>query len=474
MYGNQELNRLDPISLAQWCGGKWENGCPETIAGVSTDSRSISRSNLFLALTGERFDGHDYVPAALLCGAAGAVVSAGYSAGDCRAPLLRVPDTLAALQAMAAGRRLELGIRIIAVTGSVGKTSVKEMIADVLSVRMPVARSPGNWNNHIGLPLSLLNMPADIGAGVMEIGINHPGEMDALCRILKPDWGVVTNVGPVHIEYFRAESDIADEKARLFHALPRNGISFLRIDSPWFGKLRGAAPGRVITIALEGGPDRIADFFCRPPPISPGRENSAPAEFWERGGTIHKIRPSLPGLHVITNMLFAVAVGRVWGVAWEDISATLECFTPQPMRWERRKWRDVEFINDAYNANPMSMKEALETFSRLESAGKWIVLGDMLELGNTAGEFHRALGRMAAAYSWQGIIAVGAWAEMVVAAAAAAGIPSERLFKCESPSEAAAVLERSTRAGDMVLLKGSRGVGLERIFDALPPGGEIS
>lgn len=454
------MGGLDPDAISRWCGGAWDGGLPGRLAGVTADSRSVGRDFLFVALPGARADGHDFVGEAFRRGAAGAVVKSDYAAGA--GPLLRTADPLCALQSMAAGYRRAQAIRIVGVTGSAGKTTVKEMTADVLSVSQPVARTRGNWNNAIGLPLSLLNMPPESRAGVFEAGINHPGEMEELCRILAPDWGVVTNVGPVHLEFFKSEAAIARAKAGLLRALPPDGLAVLRADAPWYKVLRDAAPCPVTAVALA--PDQAAD----PPDFYARMEPDGMAAFGERASEmVWRIRPPLPGRHNLANMLLAAAVGRAWGIGWPGIVHALESYQPPPMRWDVRVWRNVTLINDAYNANPMSMVEALLTYRGLPGGRKWLVLGGMLELGDAAAAMHRDLGRQVAGGGWQGLITVGELATLIADGAESCGMPPKRISRCAGPLEAAAFLAQSARPGDMVLLKGSRGIGLENVLRVL-------
>ncbi len=446
--------------MARWCGGAWEGGAPRAITAVTADSRAVDPGALFVALPGAHCDGHAYVAEAFRRGAAGAVVRPEHPAGG--GPLLRAADPLQALQAMAAGYRRTRSARIVGVTGSAGKTTVKEMIADVLAAALPTARSRGNWNNHIGLPLSLLNMLSEAQAGVFEAGVNHPGEMEALCRIMAPDWGVVTNVAPVHLEFFKSETAIARAKAELLRALPAKGLAVLRADAPWYGTLRAAAPCRVLSVAVAPESSGASpDFQAR-------MDADGLAVFGERaGGREWRARPPVPGRHNLANMLFAAAVGRAWGLEWPVILQALERYRPPPMRWESSVWRGLALINDAYNANPMSMAEALRTYGGLPGARKWLVLGGMLELGDAAADLHRELGRQVAAGPWQGLVTVGELAALIADGAAAGGLSPDRIFRCAGTAEAAAVLEQSARPGDMVLLKGSRGIGLENVLRVL-------
>ncbi len=202
------MARFDPKQLAAWTGGSWLNGVPRVVDGISTDSRCIAPGSIFVAIRGLNFDGHDFVSSAFCRGASGAVVARSDLAGKAPGPLLAVNDTAKALQHMAANYRQMLNIRVIAVTGSVGKTTVKEMIAGILTRRLATAKTIGNWNNEYGLPLSILNMESHAKVGVFELGVNHPGELLPLCQLLKPDWGIITTVGPVHLEYFGSEKAV--------------------------------------------------------------------------------------------------------------------------------------------------------------------------------------------------------------------------------------------------------------------------
>ncbi len=276
------MPNFDAREMAQWTGGKWCFGQPGAIAGVSTDSRTLCRGALFVALRGPLFDGHAFIGEAFARGAVGAVISENTCAlPRADRPLLRVPDTAQALQDMAANYRRRIQVAIVAVTGSVGKTTVKEMVADVLARRLRVARTRGNWNNAIGLPLSLLAMEPETRVGVFELGMNHPGELASLCRMLQPDWGLVTTIGPVHLEFFKSVEAIAAEKSTLLKSLPPGGVAVLRCDEPYFEMLRAAAPGRSRWSRARSGGNR--------PRCSPSR---SPLRACSREPRIRPCRPS--------------------------------------------------------------------------------------------------------------------------------------------------------------------------------------
>lgn len=436
------------------------HGVPPVITGIVHDTRSFSPGSLYVAIRGSRFDGHDFLDKARAEGACGAVVSRSKCPQSGQSlPLLVAEDTLLALQAMAAGYRAKLGIPIIGVTGSTGKTTVKEMMAGMLAAAMPTARSKGNWNNEIGLPLSLLSIDEHTRVGVFELGISHPGEMAPLCRMAQPTWGVVTAIGPVHLEFFGGEDDIAREKGEMLRSLPADGTAVLSVDDPRFGLLRLMAPGRVITVSLQ----READYQLL------AAERGGLCSILERtSGEKVSLRMPLPGNHVIHNALLALAVARGFGVSWQAIEGALDRYMPPPMRWEVREINGVTTINDAYNSNPMGLRAAIRAFRDMPVKGrKWLVLGDMLELGPAAGEVHREIGASLATDPWAGLFAVGDLAGVLANGACAQGMPGDRIHRCGSARQAGAELAGAVNAGDAVLFKASRGMKLEAAVSEL-------
>ncbi len=450
------MTHFDAHLLAEWTGGSWEFGVPRAITGISSDTRTLDPGALYVAINGASFDGHDFVESAFEKGAAGAVVSRrGESA---RGPLLCVKDTGRALLDMAAGYRKSVPAEIVGVTGSAGKTTVKEMIADVLSALGPTARTRGNWNNEIGLPMSMLAMDSASRFGVFEAGMNHPGELRVLFETLAPGWGVVTSVGPVHLEYFDSVRSIALEKSELIACLPENGVAVLWNDDEWYGLLNAAAHCRIITVAMGGA----ADYLCRRYDARAGSMLVS-----EQGtGQSFSFRLPAPGLHVARNALLSIAVGRAHGIPWEAIGSAIERFKPQPMRWERSSMNGIEIINDSYNANPLSMAAALRAFSDCGSAGgKWLVLGGMLELGQASMEAHAQLGAVVAEGNWAGLVTVGRLGELIADGAQRGGFRKDRIFRCADHAGAAVVLDGAVVRGDSVLLKASRCERLERVLE---------
>lgn len=448
-------------NLARWSRGTWAPHPPSHIEGVSHDTRTLTRNALYVALRGEKYDGHEFLATAFERGASAAMVQRETQfppAGN--TPLLLVDDPAAALQAIAAGHRRTLDAEIVAVTGSVGKTTMKDLAAAMVGAALPTAATKGNWNNAIGVPLSMLDMRRSDAAGIFEIGMNHPGEIAPLCQIILPTWGVVTGIGPVHMEFFNSIDDIALEKAELLRSLPSTGAAILDADCACFDLLRAAVPCRLITISLT----READYYCA---ARTAEGNGMRAAIIERAtGQRHVLQIPLPGDHHVVNTLLALAVARGLGVEWRAIADALRVFKPSPMRWQVVRVGAVEFINDAYNANPLSMRAALQTFrSAVVRGRRWLVLGGMLELGRIAAHAHRQLGRLAGSLPWGGIITVGDLGRLIAEGAAEAGFAHNRLFTTATAQEAGDLLADRCGAGDAVLLKASRGIRLEEVLE---------
>ncbi|MBA4389019.1 MAG: hypothetical protein C0404_13640 [Verrucomicrobia bacterium] len=454
------MPRLLPSELRDWSGGAWEGGEPARIDGVSNDSRTIRKDNLYFALKGPNFDGHAFIDEVFLKGAAASVVSREWQGrGTSGKPLLRVADPADALRAAAASYRRKINPLVIAVTGSAGKSTVKEMIAQTLSKSFETSCTRGNWNNDIGLPLSMLGMTESARVGVFEVGMNHPGEITALCRILGPSWGIITNVGPVHIEFFDSIEGIANEKADLLRSLPAGGVSFLNRDMECFNTVRRAAPGETISVSMKND----ADYLCRS--WNAVRGEAVVVE--KRTGESYPFKTKLRGEHNVANAMLAVAVARRHGMAWETIAQALLNYDPLPMRWETRDYRGAKIINDAYNANPLSMRAAIKAFDEENAdGGKWLVLSGMLELGAGTEAEHVALGEYAGRLGYR-MVAVGELGRLIALGARRTGQRKEFLFECGSNAEAAELLAGSLRSGDAVLLKASRGMKLEEIVQNL-------
>jgi UDP-N-acetylmuramoyl-tripeptide--D-alanyl-D-alanine ligase len=459
---------LDPLWMAAVTGGTWTRLPAAPVRAASHDTRLTGPGDLFVALAGEKADGHAYVARAFEQGAAAALVKTGWAA-PAGAACLAVPDPLAALQTLAAAHRHASDWRIVGITGSAGKSTVKEMTACLLESRWPTARTRGNWNNNIGLPLSLLTLaPGHHRCGVFETGTNHPGEIAALAALLKPDWGVVTNVGPVHVEFFKSVEGVAREKAALLESLPPGGLAVISRDTLGFDRLAKAAPCRLLTASLA---DPAADLFAEAGD-DPGGESQA-LRVRERGGGLEPLRLPVPGRHNALNALLACLVAREAGLDWDGIRAAFAGYRPMRMRWQAREANGILVINDAYNANPLSMAAALQTFRNTPCAGrKWLVLGEMRELGELSESAHAGVGEAVADGPWHGLVVVGEKAAPVADRACALGFPGGAVTRAPDAEAAAVALKSLLRPGDAVLLKASRGVRLETVAKALGAGGE--
>lgn len=461
----RNMSNFTAADLAAWTGGSWRTEPPPVVRGVSTDTRSLASGEVYVALVGPHFDGHDFLGQAWERGAAGAIVDAQRVSGLSPAGrLLGVPNTESALTDIASHYRGRLKGRIIGISGSVAKTTVKELVGDVVSRSGATTRTHGNWNNQIGLPLSLLRMSPHDDYGVFELGMNHPGELAGLCRTLRPVWGIMTPVGLAHHEFFASVEAIAQEKATLFRELPADGCAFVSRDQEWFSLLKDAASCAIVTTSAR----TEADYFIIERTAS--MDQFVVAERFT--GDRESIRLPVPGPFMVENALLAIAVGRKLGLGWGALGEALSRYAPPPMRWQRTSVGAIHFINDAYNANPMSMQAGLRAFAGVPCEGrKWLVLGSMFELGEVQEHEHRELGRLAAKGDWAGLVAVGRLGHWIAEGALSAGWAEERVVLCVNAEDAARVLLDRVGEGDLVLLKASRGEELERVLEIVKESG---
>ena len=463
------MNPISPEQAAAWCRGRWHPRSPSgPLRALGVDSRRAGPGDLFFALRGERADGHDFLAAVSAAGA-GAVVREDFPVGKLPGDggFLRVDDVLAALGRFAAGYRATVSARVVGVTGSVGKTSTKELVADALAAAGKTARTAGNFNNEIGLPLSVAGIDGDCAFGVIEAGISHPGEMAALRDILMPDIAVMTRIGPAHIEFFASVRAIAEEKAALLEKLPADGFAVLDRDDACFDVLRAHCPAPVVTCSLKR---REVDY---------AGDAQADGKLWvfERAtGESATLPVPPPGAYMAENALRAVAVARRCGVPWAALASALDRSRPVGMRWAVEDVGGWTAVNDGYNANPLSLRAALQAFAAWPAPGrKFLALGPMLELGRTERAEHEALGRFVAAGNWAGVaVAPGKSAgvpdeaaQALASGLRAAGFPAEALCAAVDPAEAAEWLRERLRPGDALLLKASRGVRIEKILEEL-------
>ena len=436
------------------------------LAGVSIDSRTVARGELFVAIHGPRHDGHNFVVAALEAGALAGVVARErlpQYTEPVRSKLFAVPDTLAALQGLAQSVRVRWGKRLAAVTGSAGKTTTKEILAALLAARFRILKSEGNLNNEYGLPLQLLRLQESHEAAVMELGMSHAGELRQLAEIARPDVGVVTRVAPVHLEFFDSVEEIALAKRELIEGLTgAESVAVVNADDSRASRFGEVAPGRVFTFGLG----ERADF--RAEDISDRGMSGAEFDFVYPGG---RARLSLPlaGRHNVSNALAALAAASVWGVGAAEARNVFPKLEATGMRGRVLRY-EAEFtvINDCYNSNPVALAAMVELLARTPAAGRRILaVGEMLELGPTSAELHREAGRGAAAQRLDWIIGVQGDAESFVRGAVEASHPAARTKFFASSGEAGPFVADLLREGDILLVKGSRGVKMERIVEAI-------
>jgi UDP-N-acetylmuramoyl-tripeptide--D-alanyl-D-alanine ligase len=427
---------------------------PLQAAGWSVDTRTQDPGDVYFALRGTHCDGHGFVPAALEKGASAVVVerSAG-QAEACPTVELVVPDSLKALQGLAAWARRQWAGPVVAVTGSAGKTTTKDAIASLLGVAMPVGKTTGNFNNHVGVPLSILRLPDACKAAAIEMGMNHAGEIRELAAIAGPDMGVVTNVGYAHVEFFDSIDGVAAAKRELIEALPRDGVAFLNADDPRVLGFRGAHAGRTVTFGFSEGADVRAEG---------ARFHDGGSHFRVQGVDFET---SQPGRHAVMNLLAAIAVAGEFGIAPERLRDAVRGFRTSGMRGVRLERNGVAVWDDCYNSNPEAAESMIDVLCETPAARRIAVLGEMRELGQAAGELHRRVGRYAAARGVDLLIGVQGEARAMVEAAREAGLGPGAALYFEDAAEAGGFARQAARPGDAALFKGSRGVRMERALE---------
>jgi UDP-N-acetylmuramoyl-tripeptide--D-alanyl-D-alanine ligase len=437
------------------------------LAGVSIDSRTIRPGELFVAIHGPRHDGHDHVAAALGAGAIAALVAAekvGSYTHTVQAKCVIVGDTFLALKQFARAVREAWGGKIAGVTGSVGKTTTKEILAALLGARFRVLKSEGNFNNEYGLPLTLFRLDEAHRAAVLEMGMSRRGELSRLAEIARPDVGVVTRVSPAHLEFFASVDEIALAKRELIEGLNGQGsTAVLNADDRRVAAFGSHAPGRVLTYGIENRAFFMAEN------IEDRGALGTTFDYVSPEGRV-RLELALPGRHVIANALASLAAASVWGIGIEEARAVLPSLKPPAMRGELLRFSDgAALINDSYNSSPAAL-EAMTSLLAATPGFKRRILaaGEMRELGETSAELHREAGRFAArggAIDW--VIGVAGDAVQLVAGAVDAGLAPEHAKWFQTSEEAAEFLRDLLGPGDLLLVKGSRGVRMERVVEAL-------
>jgi UDP-N-acetylmuramoyl-tripeptide--D-alanyl-D-alanine ligase len=451
-------NTLTPLTLAGMarCGSGRLAGTDRVVDSISIDSRTLAAGALFVALKGEHADGHQFAAAAAARGASSLLVERDLSID---LPQVVVPDALAALTACARARRREFAGPVVAVTGSNGKTTTKEMIGAILAVRGPTLLTKGNLNNHIGVPLTLLSLRAEHTHAVVEMGANHRGEIAHLTSIAQPGIGIVTNAGAAHLEGFGSLDGVAEGKGELFAALPRDGVAILNADDRYASRWRSLAAGRrIVTFGLDD-----ADYSARK--VQSSLEQGVPRLEFDLvvpGATV-RIDLALAGMHNLRNALGAAAAAQAAGASLEDVAAGLGAVRPVKGRLEfKPAVNGAVLVDDSYNANPGSLKAGLDAFRSFAGA-RWLVLGDMMELGTAADDLHREIGAYARESGVERLLAVGPRAKRAADEFGPGGAWFDNIDDLISEAR------RSLRADVAVLVKGSRANRLERVTQALAP-----
>jgi UDP-N-acetylmuramoyl-tripeptide--D-alanyl-D-alanine ligase len=453
---NMDPTELDTI--ARWTGGHLAGGDPALpIDSICTDSRALKAADLFLALRGENFDGHKFIAEAARRGAVGAVVEDAPEGLPPGFAVIRVGNTLGAFQQISANYRRLLSLQVIAVTGSNGKTSTKDFTAAVLGEHFHVVKTEGNFNNHIGLPLTMLRARSSDQIGVFEIGMSHPGEIAPLAALAAPDVAIITNIGVAHIEYMRSREAIALEKGALAEALPPCGLVILNAEDDFSKSIAARTKADAIFCGLDRGDVRATHL----------RQDFTGMKFrlcaddrW-----VDAELP-VPGVHMVRNALLAVAAGRYFGLSLEECAEGLRKLRLTHGRLEQKIIGGIHVLDDTYNANPDSMSAALQTLAQMPAAGRRIaVLGRMAELGAESEPGHRRVGRAAAELGIDCIIDVGAEPAFIAEEAGRGGVA--KVLRAATVEDAVQVLRELAQPGDIVLVKGSRSSRLERIVEGM-------
>jgi UDP-N-acetylmuramoyl-tripeptide--D-alanyl-D-alanine ligase len=422
------------------------------ITGWSIDSRTTAPGDLFFALRGPNHDGNAYVDDVLRKGAVAAVANA-IPSRDREGAVLVVPDTLEALQRTAKWALGQWGGEVVGVTGSAGKTSTKDVIAALLGASMPVGKTIGNLNNHFGVPLSILRLPGQARVAVLEMGMNHGGEIRALCAIAKPRIGVVTNVGHAHMEAFDSIEGVAAAKRELIESLPADGVAVLNADDPLVSKFGEAHRGRSITFGIN----------------SPADVRAERVQLRDRGVTFTvdgiPFESTLVGRHSVSNILAGVAVASLYGIRPAQITTVVKDLRASSMRGQRLEQGGVLILNDCYNSNPDAARVMIDVLRETPAKRRIAVLGEMLELGRWSESLHRDVGSYAAKSGIDVLVGIRGEACHLVDAARQAGLAENAAFFFPDAEAAGEHLRRVAHPGDVILFKGSRGTHVEHALE---------
>lgn len=452
---------LNLNAIAENTGGKILQGSPSTVFRTfNIDSRISRPGELFFALVAQR-DGHDFVAHAARRGAAGAVISRPVTLADPRIALVQVPDTLLALQHLAKKALDIQPVRIVGITGSIGKTTTKEFAAVLLEKSYAVLKSVGNYNNHIGLPLSLLKLQPKDEVTVLEMGMSAAGEITRLTQIAPPDVAVITNIHPVHLEFFNTIEEIALAKKEILDGMKPGGTAVLNGDDPAVGRIAKDWKGSKLLFGLSDKCDIRAENIQRT-----GTQGILFDFFY---GSDRK-KANLPFIYksFLYNFLAAASVAYALSVPVADILAQTKILKPFPMRGEIHLLSNgLILIDDSYNSNPAALESALKDLSEIDAKRKVAVLGDMLELGKTQKSYHHEAGRNVALHGWDILVTVGPLSRHMADGALEAGMKDAQITSFENAEDAAGHVDSLVESGDLVLVKGSRGIRMEKIVERL-------
>lgn len=457
---------LSADEILKATGGIPLRGSGWSCRGVSTDTRTLAAGNLFIALAGENFDGHDCLTQAVERGAAGLLIRTDASGRLASLPegppAIGVPDTLRALGDIARDWRRRFAVPVVAITGSSGKTTTKEMVAAIAARTRTILRTEGNLNNQIGLPLTLLRLNKSHELAIVEMGTNSPGEIAALAAIAGPDVGLITNIGPAHLEGLGSMEAVREEKGSLFEAMAGEGTAILNQDDPAIGLLAWRWRGKRVTFGL--GPGALVNARGIEPVGPEGVRFRLVIDGIETPVFLHA-----PGGHNVMNALAAAAAAWALGFDRHEIAAGLALFRPIPGRSEiRRLGNGGYLIIDAYNANPASVREAVKTLQGLRGNGDAVViLGDMLELGEQSEALHGEIGELLADANIREIFLRGSLTRAVGAGAVRRGFPAERISFFENPEEVVSSLRSRLKKNDWILIKGSRKMKMEAVAEKI-------
>jgi len=428
------------------------------VSGVSVDTREGCSGKLFAALTGENSDGHCFLEQAVESGAAALLISREDSLGDlAEIPVFVVDDTLAALQKLAADYRSEFPVKCIGITGTAGKTETKELLASILSRKYRVHATYGNYNNHIGVPLTILSMERGTEVLVVELGANHEKEIELLASIARPEIGVITNVGPGHLEFFRTLRGVARAKSELIRSLPEEGLAVLPSECEFNELFISSSDADIVTFGFSEDADWRVEIL----------------ETTGSGGYIfelnaERLETDLSGRYHLLNIAAAAAACSALEVGSDDIVEAVRGFAAVDRRGSIFKVDDIIFVNDSYNSNPLSLRSSIEAFMEMPVRGRrWLVLGDMLELGETAADLHREMGEFCGKAGIYGLVTLGEQTVYLSREAAGGRKAPEKISHFMNIDKLSHFLNELLQSTDAVLLKGSRDMGMWRVIDGI-------